>query len=72
MTPQELCNVLDAMKITTRAAAKELGCHEVTLQMWCNGKRYPSHGGEKLDRVPRYIEVGVRHMLNIRGMHMED
>lgn len=68
MTPQSLCDALDAMQVTTRAAAEEIGCHETTLQMYCNGQRYPSHGGDKIEKVPRYIERAVIAMAVERGI----
>ena len=62
MTPQELCDILDDMQITTRDAAAELGIHETTLQMYLNGRRYPSHGGGEIARVPKLVANAVLAM----------
>lgn len=62
MTPIELCQILDDMQITTRDAAAELGIHETTLQMYCRGERYPSHGGGKIALVPKLVANAVLAM----------
>jgi len=62
MTPAELCQILDDMQITTRDAAAELGIHETTLQMYCNGVRYPSHGGGVIATIPKLVANAVLSM----------
>ena len=62
MTPEQLVDILDGLQITTKDAAKEIGCSEVTLQQVIAGRRYPSHGGGLIPVVPRYIELGVRDL----------
>lgn len=62
MTPAELCQILDDMQITTRDAAAELGIHETTLQMYCRGARYRSHGGGEITVVPKLVANAVLSM----------
>lgn len=60
MTSQELCDILDARQLSTREAAKRMGIAEVTLQMWCRGQRYPSHGGKVIITLPRRVEKLIK------------
>lgn len=59
MSPQQLCDILDDLGVTTRDAAKYIGCSEVTLQMMTNGRRYQSHGGGVIEVIPVWIERGL-------------
>lgn len=59
MSPQTLCDILDELNVTTRDAARYIGCSEVTLQMMANGRRYPSHGGGTIEVIPVWIERGL-------------
>jgi len=60
MTPQELCDILDEIGISTSQAAREMGIHETTLGMMCAGRRYPSHGGREITEVPKLVANAVR------------
>ena len=57
MSPQALCDHLDRLRISTPDAAKAMGVSLVTLNQYLNGRRYASHGGGIITKVPRRIEI---------------
>ena len=60
MKPQELCDLLDQLQISTADAAKAMGISRVTLEQYLNGRRYPSHGGTVIRMIPKHIEILAR------------
>ena len=62
MSPQSLCDLLDSLQITTKEAAKRMGIARVTLEQYCNGARYKSHGGKAIEHVPRWLELLARDL----------
>jgi len=57
MTPQDLCDLLDTLKLSNTDAAKRMGISLVTLEQYVNGRRYPSHGGKVITKLPQNIEI---------------
>jgi len=60
MTPDELCQLLDELEIPTTIAAKQMGISRVALEQYLNGKRYPSHGGGVITKIPKSVAILAR------------
>lgn len=68
MSCQDLCDLLDELRIPTNVAADEMGIARVTLSQYLDGKRYPSHGGGTIEVVPKRIELAALHLASrLRG-----
>ena len=57
MTPADLLALLDAKRIPTDDAAREMGISRTTLDEYLNGRRFPSRGGRPLTKVPKWLAV---------------